>query len=244
MQTWFNTERALALSSLRDRVVVLVAFQVLCPKSVSQGIPQAQRIFETFEPGDVTVIGLHATFEHHDAFNPAMLKAFIHEYRLKFPIALDQPNAASPIPHTMERYKMRGTPSLVLIDRQGLVRTHTFGAADDLRIGAENRCAGPGTELRRSGTEFGGLAALRFHLRARTAQQRPQILDVRRRGDAVRRFDQGRGTREITVIDGAVHGGQQGQRERLLCLRRGGAAVDDLRLLYVPAGVVLFRSMR
>ena len=58
-----------------------------------------------------------------------MLKAFIQEYRLKFPIALDQPNPASPIPHTMERYKMRGTPSLVLIDRQ---RT---GAQARLRCG-------------------------------------------------------------------------------------------------------------
>jgi hypothetical protein len=46
-------------------------------------------------------------------------------------------SAGSPIPHTMERYKMRGTPSLVLIDKQGLVRKHTFGPVDDLRIGAE-----------------------------------------------------------------------------------------------------------
>ena len=46
-------------------------------------------------------------------------------------------NPASPIPNTMERYKMHGTPSLVLIDRHGLVRKHTFGAVDDLRIGAE-----------------------------------------------------------------------------------------------------------
>ena len=37
----------------------------------------------------------------------------------------------------MDRYKMRGTPSLVLIDRQGLVRKHAFGAVEDLRIGAE-----------------------------------------------------------------------------------------------------------
>jgi len=137
VQTWFNTDRPLLLSVLRGRVVVLAAFQVLCPNSVAGGIPQARRIFETFEPNDVAVIGLHATFEHHDAFNPAVLKAFIHEYRLKFPIALDQPNPASPIPHTMDRYKMRGTPSLVLIDRHGFVRKHTFGAVDDLRIGAE-----------------------------------------------------------------------------------------------------------
>jgi hypothetical protein len=137
VQTWFNTDRPLLLSGLRGRVVVLAAFQVLCPNSIGAGIPQAQRIYETFEPKDVEVIGLHATFEHHDAFNSAVLKAFIHEYRLKFPIALDQPNPASPIPHTMERYKMRGTPSLVLIDRHGLVRKHAFGAVDDLRIGAE-----------------------------------------------------------------------------------------------------------
>lgn len=137
VQTWFNTDRPLLLSGMRDKVVVLVAFQVLCPKSISIGIPQAQRIYETFEPSDVAVVGLHATFEHHDAFSPAVLKAFIHEYRLKFPIALDQLSSGSPIPHTMDRYKMRGTPSLVLIDKQGLVRKHTFGAVDDLRIGAE-----------------------------------------------------------------------------------------------------------
>ena len=137
VQTWFNTDRPLLLSGLRGRVVVLAAFQVLCPNSIGGGIPQAQRIYETFEPKDVAVIGLHATFEHHDAFSPAVLKAFIHEYRLKFPIALDQPSPTSPIPHTMERYKMRGTPSLVLIDRHGLVRKHAFGAVDDLRIGAE-----------------------------------------------------------------------------------------------------------
>jgi hypothetical protein len=137
VQTWFNTDRPLLLSGLRGRVVVLAAFQVLCPHSVAGSVPQAQRIHETFEPEDVAVIGLHATFEHHDAVSAAVVKAFIHEYRLKFPIALDQPNAAGPIPHTMERYKMRGTPSLVLIDRHGLVRKHTFGAVDDLRVGAE-----------------------------------------------------------------------------------------------------------
>ena len=137
MHSWFNTDRPLLLAGLRGRVVVLAAFQVLCPNSIANGIPQAQRIHETFAPSDVAVIGLHATFEHHDAFNSAVLKAFVHEYRLKFPIAIDQPNSASPIPQTMERYKMRGTPSLVLIDRHGLVRKHAFGSVDDLRLGAE-----------------------------------------------------------------------------------------------------------
>jgi len=137
VQTWFNSDRPVLLSGLRGRVVVLTAFQVLCPKSLAVAIPQALRIFETFEPKDVAVIGLHATFEHHAAISVPVLKAFIHEYRLKFPIALDQPNPASPIPVTMDRYQMRGTPSLVLIDRQGVIRKHSFGPVEDLRIGAE-----------------------------------------------------------------------------------------------------------
>ena len=137
VHTWFNTDRPLSLAALRGRVVVLVAFQVLCPNSIAQGVPQARRIHETFEPADVAVIGLHATFEHHEAYSLPLLKAFIQEYRLKFPVALDSANVAGPIPHTMDRYNMRGTPSLVLIDRQGSIRKHAFGAADDLRIGAE-----------------------------------------------------------------------------------------------------------
>src|SRR5271155_278712 len=137
VQTWFNTDRPLSLAALRGRVVVLVAFQALCPPSAAIAIPQARRIHETFEPSDVAVLGLHATFEHHQAYSLSLLKAFIHEYRLKFPIALDSANPAGPIPHTMERYNMRGTPSLVLIDRQGMIRKHAFGPADDLRIGAE-----------------------------------------------------------------------------------------------------------
>ncbi len=137
VQAWLNTDRPLALSALRGRVVVLIAFQVLCPNSVAGAIPQARRIHETFEPKDVTVIGLHATFEHHGAYSPAVLKAFIHEYRLQFPIALDSQNAHGPIPHTMDRYGMRGTPSLVLIDKSGLIRKHTFGVSDDLALGAQ-----------------------------------------------------------------------------------------------------------
>jgi hypothetical protein len=137
VQSWFNTDRPQSLSALRGRVVVLVAFQVLCPISIASAIPQARRIHETFEPNDVAVIGLHATFEHHDAYSSAVFKAFIHEYRLQFPIALDSPNAHGPIPHTMDRYRMRGTPSLVLIDRNGLIRKHAFGVSDDLALGAQ-----------------------------------------------------------------------------------------------------------
>lgn len=134
---WFNTPEPLTLDSLRGRVVVLHAFQMLCPGCVEHGIPQARRVHEAFAPDQLVVIGLHTVFEHHAVQGtPEVLQAFIHEYRLRFPIGLDQPDATRSIPRTMQSLSLSGTPSLVVLDPQGRVRLHHFGHLDDLRLGA------------------------------------------------------------------------------------------------------------
>lgn len=133
---WFNTPAPLTPEALRGRVVVLHAFQMLCPACVAHGLPQAQAVHRQFKNDDVAVIGVHTVFEHHDAMTPTALAAFIHEYRLTFPIAVDQPSPELDIPMTMRAYGMRGTPSLVVIDRAGLVRLHGFGRVEDLALGA------------------------------------------------------------------------------------------------------------
>ncbi len=132
---WLNSA-PLDLADLRGRVVVLHAFQMLCPGCVSHGLPQAKAVHEAFPASDVAVIGLHTVFEHHEVMGPAALRAFLHEYRIRFPVAVDRPGSDGPIPMTMRAYGMEGTPSLVLIDRNGSVRLHQFGRLDDLRLGA------------------------------------------------------------------------------------------------------------
>ena len=134
---WLNTPMPLALDQLRGRVVVLHAFQMLCPGCVSHGLPQAIEIQRTFDPQTITVIGLHSVFEHHDVMTPAALRVFAHEYRLTFPIAVDQPSDDHPLPRTMQAYAMQGTPTLVLIDALGRVRQQHFGVVSDLSIGCE-----------------------------------------------------------------------------------------------------------
>ena len=37
----------------------------------------------------------------------------------------------------MAAYGMQGTPTLVLIDRQGRLRKQSFGAEDDMRVGSD-----------------------------------------------------------------------------------------------------------
>jgi len=133
---WLNTPEPVSLAALRGRVVLLHAFQMLCPGCVTHGIPQAQRVHRLFPADDLAVIGLHTVFEHHEVMNAAALRVFLHEYRLAFPVGIDQPGGDNPIPLTMRSYGMRGTPSLVLIDRRGDLRLQHFGQIDDLQLGA------------------------------------------------------------------------------------------------------------
>lgn len=133
---WLNTPHPLRLADLRGRVVAIHAFQMLCPGCVSHGLPQMQRLQRCFAPEDVALIGLHSVFEHHDAMTPTALRAFAHEYRLTFPIAIDRPGQPGPLPQTMRALGLRGTPSLLLLDRAGRLRLQHFGALDDLTLGA------------------------------------------------------------------------------------------------------------
>ena len=133
---WLNTLRSITLAELRGRVVVLHAFQMLCPGCVSHGLPQAMAIHDTFPAADVAVIGIHSVFEHHNAMTPVALEAFLYEYRIRFPVAVDRLSTTSNIPHTMEAFGMRGTPTLIILDRQGRIRLNHFSRMDDLRVGA------------------------------------------------------------------------------------------------------------
>lgn len=132
---WFNTKKPISLAQLRGRVVVIEAFQMLCPGCVSYGLPQARAVHEHFSRDQVAVIGLHSVFEHHDAMTPVTLQAFLHEYRIPFPVGVDKPGTGF-MPRTMAAYGMRGTPTLVLIDRQGRQRAQYLGHIPDMRIGA------------------------------------------------------------------------------------------------------------
>ena len=64
-----------------------------------------------------------------------VLEAFLHEYRVTYPVAVDVAVAGIPVPATMRRYGMRGTPTLILINRAGNLRLHEFGCMGDLRLG-------------------------------------------------------------------------------------------------------------
>ena len=132
---WFNTKGAITLEQLKGRVVVVGAFQMLCPACVAHSIPQLKKMQTIFKNTQVVVIGLHTVFEHHAAMQPHALEAFIHEYRLSFPIGVDRHIPDEAIPQTMQALNLRGTPSTVIFDTAGEICFHEFGHVDDLVLG-------------------------------------------------------------------------------------------------------------
>lgn len=137
IDAWLNTPTPLSLEGLRGRVVVLLAFQMLCPGCVAQALPLAMRVHRSFAQQDVAMIGLHTVFEHHDAMTQTALAAFLHEYRIGFPVGIDLADGPHPVPATMRAYSMRGTPTWMLYDTHGRLRGQWFGGIEPLRLGAD-----------------------------------------------------------------------------------------------------------
>ncbi len=135
---WLNADAPITFKNLRGKVIVVEAFQMLCPGCVSHGLPQMKKVREIFPAEEVAVLGIHSVFEHHEAQGSvAALKAFLHEYKITFPIAIDAPSQNGAVPQTMAKYQFRGTPTVLLIDRQGRLRKQRFGLTEDLILGAE-----------------------------------------------------------------------------------------------------------
>ena len=130
---WIGQPPAESMADLRGRVVAIEAFQMLCPGCVKHGLPQAQRLHSAFGRDDLVVLGLHTVFEHHDVMGPDALRVFLAEFRITFPVAIDRPKTFTPA--TMSRLDLQGTPTLLLVDRDGEIRLRAFGQVDDLQLG-------------------------------------------------------------------------------------------------------------
>ena len=55
VEQWFNSPLPITLESLRGKIVVMEAFQMLCPGCVSHGLPQAMRVVQALRGAGIRV---------------------------------------------------------------------------------------------------------------------------------------------------------------------------------------------
>lgn len=132
---WLNTPEPLSLEHFRGRVVAIFAFQRKCEGCIQLSLPQARELWESFDRADLIVLGLHCPFESSSRSDRSALQQFLDEHNLKFPVAIDA-DGESWQPETFSRYSMQGTPTLVLIGRNGTRRMQRTGHVSDILLGA------------------------------------------------------------------------------------------------------------
>jgi thiol-disulfide isomerase/thioredoxin len=120
--SWLNADRALTLADLRGRVV-LVNFWVFTCGNCQRTVPSLVRFDSLYRARGLTIVGIHTPefppyAGEHDRGNVA--RALV-AHGIRYPNAQDNDRA------TWRRYGIRYWPSLVLIDRRGIVRETGVG---------------------------------------------------------------------------------------------------------------------
>lgn len=134
VQKWLNAPDEYSLDVSANKIKVIHAFQMLCPGCVYHGIPQTVELYNKLQGPDIDIVGLHTVFENHHAMVEESLKVFIKEWRLPFPVGIDQHINGRSLPETMREYQLQGTPTTIVIDQSGEVLVKYFGALDTEKL--------------------------------------------------------------------------------------------------------------
>src|SRR5690242_3185567 len=115
---WFDTAGTLSLDALRVGWWCCMLFKYCALAAYIAAFHKCNVFNNNSTLSMSLLIALHTVFEHHNVMSPEALEVFIHENRLTFPIGIDAPDGRGGVPLTKRAYKIQGTPTLILIDRQ------------------------------------------------------------------------------------------------------------------------------
>lgn len=130
---WINADPG-TVQSNRGKVIVIDFFQLWCPGCNTFTGPLMQQWQDRFsveiDNGDLLLVKIHTVFEGHDYQTVRRLKAYLLEEGITLPVGVDRHYGDDHLPETKKRYQTRGTPEVVMIDRNGQLRFQRFGWFD------------------------------------------------------------------------------------------------------------------
>lgn len=138
VETWVRGP-AVTMSQLRGRVVAIDFFQLWCPMCNAFTGPlfvhwQNQRFKQAVADGRLALVGVHTVFEGFDYQSKERLVGYIDEKEKRYPVAHDLKRLDSFLPQTMKAWGNIATPTVALVDKQGLVRFHKAGMFDHRQV--------------------------------------------------------------------------------------------------------------
>ena len=127
---WINGNAG-NVDTLRGKVIVIDFFQLWCPGCNKFSGPLLsywqKRFAEDIAAGRLVLVKIHTVFEGHSYQSVSRLKQYIKEKNITLPVGVDRHLDGRRVPVTMDRYRTSGTPEMVFIDTEGVIRFQKFG---------------------------------------------------------------------------------------------------------------------
>ena len=125
---WLNLppgKKKIEIQDFHGKVLYLFCFQSWCPGCHSRGFPTLQKVMSRFKDNDdVAFVAIQTVFEGFASNTLDHAKQVARKYKLTIPVGQSgEPGKRS---HVMAQYRTGGTPWVVIIDRDGVVRYNAF----------------------------------------------------------------------------------------------------------------------
>ncbi len=125
---WINSE-GFTLYNMRGKVVIIDFFQLWCPGCNKFSGPLMKKWKQKYgDRKDIQLVGIHTVFEGHSQQTPKILRQYVKEKNITYPVGVDAQVSGQRLPETMLRYRTRGTPEMAIIDKKGRIRFQHFGS--------------------------------------------------------------------------------------------------------------------
>ncbi len=141
VDTWYSLPEGietLDVDAFRGKVLYVYCFQSWCPGCHSHGFPTLQTVSRHFaDAEDVAFVAIQTVFEGYASNTVPDGQRAMDDYDLSIPWAQTEGQDHQPPPF-MRDYRTGGTPWVILIDPQGIVRFDGFGIEPAQAIKAIN----------------------------------------------------------------------------------------------------------
>lgn len=134
---WINSDGG-NIDTLKGQVIIIDFFQLWCPGCNKFSGPLMKywqsKFADEKAAGQLVFVKIHTVFEGRNYQTVKRLKSYVKEKGITIPVGVDRHIDDQRIPETMRRYKTRGTPEMVIIDSNGVIRFQEFGSFDPATV--------------------------------------------------------------------------------------------------------------
>jgi peroxiredoxin len=114
--------RAFRSEEMKGKKPLFLVFWATWCSACKEEIPKLNEIFSSFEPKGMEFLAINVGV--NDSL--ARVKRYIKKYKITYPVAFEGGNRVTKL------FGVQGTPTIIIVDRQGIVRYRSPSVPDDL----------------------------------------------------------------------------------------------------------------